>query len=115
MYNAVFWDVALWLRKNRHFGRTYRLYNQGGNNQRARNRLLVTVNVVPSSPVLVTLMTEAILSSETPVFTEPHGVTSQKMAFFIVTAVKNLKSNTFSYVQHVHTLSLLKLHMPFVS
>jgi hypothetical protein len=32
-------------------------------------RLLVTVNVVPSSPVFVTLMMEAIRSSETSVFT----------------------------------------------
>jgi hypothetical protein len=32
-------------------------------------RLLVTANVVPSSPILVTLMTEATLSSETSVLT----------------------------------------------
>jgi hypothetical protein len=38
-------------------------------------RLLVTSNI-PSSLILVTLMKE------------PHGVTSQKMAFFMVTAVK---------------------------
>jgi hypothetical protein len=31
---------------------------------------------------------EAMLSSETSVLTEPHGVTSQTTAFFIVTAVK---------------------------
>jgi hypothetical protein len=30
-------------------------------------RLLVTANVVPSSPILVTLMTEATLSSKTSV------------------------------------------------
>jgi hypothetical protein len=41
-------------------------------------RLLVTANVVPSKPILVTLMIEAGL----------HGVKSQKTAFFIVTAVK---------------------------
>jgi hypothetical protein len=32
-------------------------------------RLLVTANVVPSSPILVTLMMEALLSSETSVLT----------------------------------------------
>jgi hypothetical protein len=37
--------------------------------------------------MLVTLM-EAIGSSEKAVLQEPHGVTSQKTQFFIVTAVK---------------------------
>jgi hypothetical protein len=32
-------------------------------------RLLVTANVLPSSPILVTLMMEALLSSETSVLT----------------------------------------------
>jgi hypothetical protein len=45
--------------------------------------LLVTANVVPNSPILVTLIMEVIHSSETPVLTKPHGVTSHKMAFFI--------------------------------
>jgi hypothetical protein len=43
-------------------------------------RLLVITSVVPSSPILVTLMKEAL--------EEAHGVTSQKIPFFIVTAVK---------------------------
>jgi hypothetical protein len=47
--------------------------------------MLVTANV-PSSPILVTLMVEAILSSETSVLVS-LGVTPQKTAFFIVTAV----------------------------
>jgi hypothetical protein len=33
------------------------------------HQLLVTANVVPSSPILVTLMKEALCSSETPVLT----------------------------------------------
>jgi hypothetical protein len=33
-------------------------------------------------------MMEAMCSSETSVLKEPHGVTSQKTALFIVTAVK---------------------------
>jgi hypothetical protein len=36
---------------------------------RSRRRLLVTASVVPSSPILVTLMKEALSSSETSVFT----------------------------------------------
>jgi hypothetical protein len=51
-------------------------------------RLLVTVNVVPSSTTLVTLMKKALSSSETRFLREPHGVTSQKTPSFIVAAVK---------------------------
>jgi hypothetical protein len=49
MKNGVFWDVFVFLRRMR--------------------RLLVTANVVPSSPILVTLMKEALSSSETSVLT----------------------------------------------
>jgi hypothetical protein len=54
----------------------YRLHHQGDKNRRARNsveflrsvhRLLVTANVVPNSASIVTLMMEAIRSSETSV------------------------------------------------
>jgi hypothetical protein len=57
-------------------------------NRRSVRRLLLTANVVPSSPILVTLMKEALSSSETSVIQEPHGLTSQKTPFFIVTAMK---------------------------
>jgi hypothetical protein len=50
-------------------------------------RLLVTASVIRSSPILFTLMKEALSSSETSVHTS-HGVTSQKRSFFIVTAVR---------------------------
>jgi hypothetical protein len=50
---------------------------------RSVRRLIVNANVVPILPILVTLTMEAILSSD-----GPHGVTSQKTAIFIVTAVK---------------------------
>jgi hypothetical protein len=66
--NAVFWDVT----------------------SCSVLRLLVSANVILRSPILVTLMMEAIRSSETSVFQEPQGVTSQRTAFFIVTAVKTL-------------------------
>jgi hypothetical protein len=44
--------------KNRRFGGTYHLLHQGE---------LVTASVVPSTPILVTLMKEALNSSETSV------------------------------------------------
>jgi hypothetical protein len=50
-------------------------------------RLLVTANVVCRSPVLVTLMTEALHSSEYQSLQEPHSVTAQKTAFIIVDIV----------------------------
>jgi hypothetical protein len=61
--------------KNRRLVGMNSLHHQGDKNRRARNnvsnnwylRLLVTANVVPSSPILVTLMMETIHSSETSV------------------------------------------------
>jgi hypothetical protein len=55
---------------------------------RSVRRLLVTASVLHSSPILVTLMKEAPSSSERRFLQEPHGVTSQKTPFFIVTAMK---------------------------
>jgi hypothetical protein len=49
-------------------------------------RLLVTANV-PSSPILVTLIMEALGSSKRRFLQEPRGITTQKTAFFTVTAV----------------------------
>jgi hypothetical protein len=48
---------------------------------RGVRRLLVTTSVVPSLPILVTLMKEALSSTETSFLTEPHGLTSQKTPF----------------------------------
>jgi hypothetical protein len=45
-------------------------------------RFLYTANI-PTLPILVTLMKEAPSSSERRFLQEPHGVTSQKTAFFI--------------------------------
>jgi hypothetical protein len=55
---------------------------------RSMLRLLSAANVVPSSPITVTLMMDVICSFETSFLQEPRGLTSQKAAFFIVTAVK---------------------------
>jgi hypothetical protein len=63
--NAVFWDVTpCGSCNNRRFGGTERLHHP---DDKVR-RLLVTTNV-PSSPILVTLMMEALSSSETSVLT----------------------------------------------
>jgi hypothetical protein len=68
--------------KNRRFGRKYRPHHHGGKNRQGKKnvnsflRLLVTVNVVPSSPILVILMMEAIRSLKLWFLQEPHGITS---------------------------------------
>jgi hypothetical protein len=49
---------------------------------RSVHRLLVTVNVVPSSPILVALTKEA-LPPKIRFLQEPHGVTSQKTPLFL--------------------------------
>jgi hypothetical protein len=75
MENGVFWDVTRCNScKNRRFGGDIFL--------RSVLRLLVTANV-SSSPILVTLMMEALSFSEHRFLQDPHGVTSQKMPFFI--------------------------------
>jgi hypothetical protein len=50
-------------------------------------QLLVTRNV-PRSLISLTLKMEVISTSETSVLKKPHGVRSQKTAFFLATAVK---------------------------
>jgi hypothetical protein len=45
-------------------------------------RLVVRASVVPISPILVTLMKEALSSPKRRFLQEPHGVTSQKTPLF---------------------------------
>jgi hypothetical protein len=98
--NVVFWDFTKrGSCKNRRFGETYGLHHQGDKN-RFILRFPVTADV-PSSPILVTLMMEALISSETPFLQEPQGITTQKTAFFLVTAVK-----TSSLLSHQLFLSM---------
>jgi hypothetical protein len=52
-------------------------------------------------------MKEALGSSETSVLTRVTGVTSQKTAFFLVTAVKNLKS--YKFKQFINPDYILKI------
>jgi hypothetical protein len=54
MKNAVFWDATL-----------CGSCKNGLSEDISVRRLLVTANVVPSSPILVTLMMEALRASET--------------------------------------------------
>jgi hypothetical protein len=91
MKNGVFLDVTpCGSCKNRRFGGTQRLLLQGDKNRWTRNnassnyqlmhtlrsvrQLLVRASVVPSSSILVTMMKEALSSSETSV---PARVTQQ--------------------------------------
>jgi hypothetical protein len=61
---------------------------------RSVRQLLLTADVVPSSPILVTLMIEALSSSETSVRTRATWRNIPEAALFVVTAGKNLKSYT---------------------
>jgi hypothetical protein len=71
--NGVFWNVTpCGSFKNRRLGGAWRFLRRGGQNGRIVSRvrrLLVTARVVPSSPILVTLMKEALSSFETSVLT----------------------------------------------
>jgi hypothetical protein len=49
-------------------------------------------------------MKEALSSSEMPLLHEPHGVTSQKTPFFIVTAVKTSNLTGYEVIMHSTTL-----------
>jgi hypothetical protein len=74
MNNAVFWDITpCGSCKNRCFGGIYasiiRVTRIGELGTTYIRRLLVTANVVPSSPILVTLIMEALSSSRTSVLT----------------------------------------------
>jgi hypothetical protein len=73
---------------NASFIKVTRIGELGTTLARSVHRLLVTASVVPSSLILVTMMKEALSSSETRLLQEPRGITSQKTPFFIVTAVK---------------------------
>jgi hypothetical protein len=70
MKNDILWDVAPCSScKNQRIASVIRLTGIGEIGTTQRACLLLTANVVPSSPILVKLMTEVILSSETSVLT----------------------------------------------
>jgi hypothetical protein len=61
----------------------------------------MTANVVPSPPILVTLMMERYVSPKHLSLQEPHGVTSQKTAFFVLIAVKTSNLTRISFDSEV--------------
>jgi hypothetical protein len=67
MKDTVFRDATRCIScTNRCFGGVYRLHHQGDKNRLGcMLQLLATANFVPSLPILVTMMMEAIHSSET--------------------------------------------------
>jgi hypothetical protein len=66
---------------------------------------------VPSSPILVTLMMEA----KRWFLQEPHAVTSQQMAFFIVTAVKTPNLTHWFSVFVKNYIQIVNSHTLFLS
>jgi hypothetical protein len=119
MNNAVFWDVTLCGScKKRRFGGTYCLHHQGDKNRPARNvsgnyqlkhvvhivflgsvlRLLVTK--LPSSPILDTLIMEAIRSSETSVLTRAPRRNIPEEGILHSHRRENLKSYNISHVYY---------------
>jgi hypothetical protein len=94
MKNAVFWGVTpCGSCKNRRFGRT---------DHRSVLRSLITVNVVSNSPILVTLMMEAIRSSETLVLTKSHTVSHSRRRHSSSLKCSSKSHNSFT---HTYTIS----------
>jgi hypothetical protein len=106
MKNAILWDVTpCGSCKNRHFGGTYRLRHQD-----EITKLLVTANVL-GSPILFTLVMEAIVSSETSVLTKatrrPITLLSIRLMLGDLTKKRRVARNSRTIEGVVHDQVLL--------
>jgi hypothetical protein len=127
MKNTVFWYVSpCGSFKYRRFEGTYRLHHQGGKNQRARNsvnsnqqpqhaveivflrsvrRLLASAIVFPTSPIPVTLILEAAMSSsETPVLTSATRHHIPEDGILHITTVFSGTDGRYTYAPAVNTV-----------
>jgi hypothetical protein len=68
--------------------------------------LIITANVVPGLPILVTLMVRRYVPPKRPFLQEPHDITSQKTAFFILAA---MKTSNLTRLQNISTIPQLSV------
>jgi hypothetical protein len=106
MKNGIFWDVSCVAlvgtdvseELSASFIRVTKIGELGTTLAVTSNRCTFAAASVAGygSPILVTLMKEAYVPPKRRFLQEPHGATSKKMSFFIVTAMKTSNLTYFS-------------------